>query len=419
MSSWREEVNADSISAAAKRLEEVGARTPLQRSDRLSERYGAEVYLKREDLQCVRSYKIRGAYNFIATLDPARAASGVVCASAGNHAQGVAWCCAHLGVHGAVFLPSHTPHQKVERIRTIGGDRVDVHFSGPTFDHAIADALAHAEATGATMVSAFDHPLTVSGQGTVMKEILDELPSPPDLVVIPVGGGGLISGMAAWADASHAPTTLVGAQPAGSPAMSRCVEAGHPVTITITDDFVDGASVATPGKLPVTIVSELLPTLLSVGEGRVSTALLELYQDDGIVAEPAGALSIAALDQVPGGVTGTTVVCVLSGGNNDVARYEDIIERSLLDRGLKHYFIVGLPDQPGALRHFLDDCLGPNDDITLFDSLKRARRAHGAALVGVELSRPQDLQPLLSRMSASGLDIVPIQPGSAAYHYLV
>ncbi|MGH2928063.1 MAG: pyridoxal-phosphate dependent enzyme, partial [Solirubrobacteraceae bacterium] len=231
-------MNAGTIAAAAKRLEAVGARTPLQRSDRLSERYGAEVYLKREDLQCVRSYKIRGAYNFIAGMDRAAAASGVVCASAGNHAQGVAWCARHLEVHATIFLPRHTPHQKIARIRTIGASWVDVRFSGPTFDDAAHDATAFAASEGATLVSAFDHPVTISGQGTVMVEVLDELDEPPDIVVVPVGGGGLIAGVAACVDGAGARTVVVGAQPAGSPAMTRSVEAGHPVTIEIEDDFV-------------------------------------------------------------------------------------------------------------------------------------------------------------------------------------
>jgi len=416
---WRDLVNIDSIRAAAKCLEAVGVRTPLQHNDRLSERYGADIHVKREDLQAVRSYKIRGAYNFIAGMDQTQAKNGVVCASAGNHAQGVAWSCRHLGVRGTVFLPRRTPRQKVDRIRTIGGTAVDVRFSGTNFDDASAAAAEHARSTGATIVSAFDHPATVSGQGTVALEILDQLGRPPDVMLVPVGGGGLIAGIAACLDGLGAPTRLVGVQPAGAPSMVRSLAAGHPVSIDVQDDFVDGASVRTPGAIPVAVVSELVSDILCVPEGHVCTALLELYQDDGIVAEPAGALSVAALDDVADRIVGKTAVCILSGGNNDVSRYDEIIERSLVHRGLKHYFIVELPQQPGSLRRFLDECLGPHDDITLFDALQRTRREYGAALVGIELADKDDLVPLMERMASSGLQIERLTPGSPAYRYLI
>lgn len=416
---WREVVNIDTIRAAARRLEAIGVRTPLQHNDRLSERCRADVFLKREDLQAVRSYKIRGAYNFIAGMADTLSPAGVACASAGNHAQGVAWSCRHLGVRGTVFLPRRTPRQKVDRIRTIGGDTVDVRFSGLTFDDAAAAAAEHAAATGATIVSAFDHPATVSGQGTVMLEVVEQLGGPPDFALVPIGGGGLIAGVAACLDGLGATTIVVGAQPEGAPAMVQSLAAGHPVTIEIQDDFVDGASVRTPGRIPIAIVGDLVKEVRCVPEGHVCTALLDLYQEDGIVAEPAGALSIATLDDVAAAVAGARVVCVLSGGNNDVARYDEIIERSLVYRGLKHYFIVELPQQPGSLRRFLDECLGPHDDITLFDALQRSRREYGAALVGIELADRDDLAPLMQRMAASGLQIERLTPGSPAYRYLI
>ncbi len=416
---WRDLVNIDTIRAAAERLETVGVRSPLQHNDRLSERYGADVFLKREDLQAVRSYKIRGAYNFIAGQADALVPAGVVCASAGNHAQGVAWSCRHLGVHGTVFLPRRTPRQKVERIRTIGGDVVDVRFAGTTFDDAAAAAAEYARTTGATFVSAFDDPVTVSGQGTVMLEVVEQLGGPPDVALVPVGGGGLIAGSAVCLDELGSTTVVFGAEPEGAPSMVRSLAEGRPVTIDIQDDFVDGAAVRTPGRIPVAVVGELVKEIYLVPEGRVCTALLDLYQQDGIVAEPAGALSIAALDDAAPEIADLTVVCILSGGNNDVARYDEIIERDLVYRGLKHYFIVELPQQPGALRRFLDECLGPHDDITLFDALNRSRREYGAALVGIELADRADLAPLMERMASSGLQIERLAPGSPAYRYLV
>lgn len=416
---WRELVNMDTITAAARRLEAVGVRTALQHHDRLSERFGADVFVKREDLQAVRSYKIRGAYNFIASMAADTLGAGVVCASAGNHAQGVAWSCRHLGVPGTVFIPRRTPRQKVDRIRAIGGDAVDVRFAGSTFDDAAAAAAAHAATSGATIVPAFDHPTTVSGQGTIALEVVEQLGAAPDVFLVPIGGGGLVAGIAACLDGLAAPTRVIGVQPAGAPAMVRSLAAGRPVTIDIDDDFIDGAAVRTPGVISVAVTAELVHEIHCLPEGQVCTALLDLYQEDGIVAEPAGALSIAALEVVAPQVQGKTVVCVLSGGNNDVARYDEIIERSLVYRGLKHYFIIEFPQQPGSLRRFLDESLGPQDDITVFDYLKRGRREFGAALVGIELAERTDLDPLLRRMAATGLTIDRLEPGSTAYRYLI
>ena len=419
MAEWRELVGLDDVVAAAERLAAVGVVTPLQRNDRLSERLGADIYLKREDLQAVRSYKIRGAYNFIASRDPEALRPGVVCASAGNHAQGVAWSCRHLGVHGVVFLPRRTPRQKVHRIRALAGDLVDVRFAGDSFDDAYAEACRYAEDTGAVVVPTFDHPLTIAGQGTIALEVVEQLGAPPDVMLVPVGGGGLVSGIAVALHGIHAATEVIGVQPAGAPAMARSLEAGHPVVIDIADGFVDGAVVRTPGAVTFAVVRDLLPDLLTVEEGRVCTEQLELYQDDGIVAEPAGALALAALDDLSARIAGRRVVCVLSGGNNDVARYDEIIERSLVHQGLKHYFLVSFPQQPGSLRLFLDRCLGPSDDIVLFEYIKKNDREFGPALVGVELAERTDLRPLLDRIDASGLDVQRLPPDSPVFHMLV
>ena len=416
---WRDLVGLDGVRRAAERLAPLGVVTPLQHSERLSERYGASVYLKREDLQAVRSYKIRGAYNFIAALAHDVPAAGVVCASAGNHGQGVAWSCRHLGVRGTVFLPRRTPRQKVARIQALAGDLVDIRFAGESFDDANAAAASFAADTGATVVPSFDHPATVAGQGTIALEVVDQLGRAPEVMSVPVGGGGLVSGIAVALEGTGAPTRVVGVQPAGAPAMWRSVEAGHRVTIDIVDDFVDGAVVRTPGELTLAIVRELVHRWVVVEEGRVCTEQLDLYQVEGIVAEPAGALATAALDDVEEDIAGSTVVCVLSGGNNDVARYDEIIERSLVHQGLKHYFIVAFPQRPGALRRFLDDCLGPSDDIVLFEYIKKNDREYGPALVGIELADRADLAPLLERIAGSGLDIQRLPPDSPQFRLLV
>ena len=420
---WHALIRIEDIRAAAVRLESVGVHTPLQHSARLSERYGAEVFLKREDTQKVRSYKIRGAYNFLASLTQGELEAGVVCASAGNHGQGVAWSCRRLGVDGDVFVPLRTPRQKVSRIADLGGERISIHMVGDSYDDAAIAAKSFALANDAVVVPGFDHPVTIAGQGTVGLEILEDLSAigvrPPDLVIAPVGGGGLLSGIGISLAACAPAVRLVGVQPAGAPAMIRSLAAGEPVSIDIGDDFVDGAAVKRPGVLTYSIVCDLGLELLSVDEGSVCSEMLDLYQDEGIVLEPAGALSISALGVLGASIAGCTVVCVLSGGNNDVTRYDEIIERSLVYEGLKHYFIVGFPQQPGALRHFLDSCLGPNDDIVLFEYMKKSNRELGPALVGLEIGHRDDLGPLLERINASGLVVERVLPGSAAYRLIV
>jgi threonine dehydratase len=317
-----------------------------------------------------------------------------------------------------VFLPKRTPRQKVARIRALAGDLVDLRFEGDDFDEANTAAAAYAAATSAVVVPTFDHPLTLAGQGTIGLEIVDQLGEAPDVLVAPIGGGGLVSGIAVALDGLGAPTRLLGAQPAGAPGMVRSLEAGRPVTVPITDAFVDGAVVGTPGALTFSVVRDLVDWIVLVDEGRVCTEQLDLYQVEGIVAEPAGALSLAALDQLDD-LAGKTVVCILSGGNNDVARYDEIIERSLVYEGLKHYFVVSFPQRPGALRLFLDACLGPSDDIVLFEYIKKNNREYGPALVGIELAERADLDPLQERISASGLDAQRLPPGTPIFRLLV
>ena len=408
------------VSAAARRLAGVAERTPLQRNARLSELTGAAVWFKREDLQVGRSYKVRGAYNTISQLDAAGRAAGAVTASAGNHGQGVAYACRVLGVRGQVFVPGTTPRQKRQRIAALGGDMVELVVHGDTYDDAAAAAAAHAAATGATLVPAFDAPSTVAGQATVAVEVLEQLGSAPDVVVLPGGGGGLLAGCATWLR-EHAPgTRLVGVEPAGAANMAAALAAGHPVELAEIDTFVDGAALRRAGDVTFPLVRDAGCELVTVPEGQVCSEMLDLYQVDGVIAEPAGALSTAALS---GGLVqvepGETVVCLLSGGNNDVSRYAEVVERSLVHRGLKHYFLVEFPQEPGALRRFLDEVLGPDDDIVLFEYVKRDNRETGAALVGIEISSRDGYEPLWGRMKASPLKIQLVAPGSTAYRFLV
>lgn len=411
-------VSARDVDDAAARLRAVIGPTPLQLNPRLSDALGGEVWVKREDLQPVRSYKIRGAYNLIAQLPEADRLAGVVCASAGNHAQGVAFACQRLGVTGRVYLPGTTPRQKRDRVAWLGRDAVEIRVVGNTYDEAAAAARADAESTGATQVPAFDDPRTVAGQGTIAREILSQLADPPDVLVVPVGGGGLLAGAITYLR-EHAPSTrIVGVEPAGAASMAAAVAAGEPVDLGTLDPFVDGAAVRKVGAATFDVVRDAGVELLAVPEGRICVEMLALYQSDGIIAEPAGALSPAALDRL-GIPRDATTVCLLSGGNNDVSRYADIVERALVFEGRKHYFLVEFPQEPGALRRFLDDVLGPDDDVTLFEYTKRSNRETGPALVGIELGSPDDLPALLKRMQEAPPHIEPIPPDSPLFGFIL
>ena len=413
-------LSAAEIDAAAKRIAGVVTPTPLQFSDRLSATTGASVYLKREDLQVVRSYKLRGAYNLLVQLSDEELAAGVVCSSAGNHAQGFAYACRSLGVHGRVYVPAKTPKQKRDRIRYHGGDFIELIVGGSTYDLAAEAALADVARTGATLVPPFDDPRTMAGQGTIAVEILDQLEDEPDLVVVPVGGGGCIAGITTYLAERTTNTSVLGIEPAGAAAMMAALANGGPVTLDHVDQFVDGAAVARAGKQTYAALAAAgdMVSITTVDEGAVCTAMLDLYQNEGIIAEPAGALAVAGMCEAniePGSI----VVCLVSGGNNDVSRYGEVLERSLVHLGLKHYFLVDFPQEPGALRRFLDDVLGPNDDITLFEYVKRNNRETGEALVGIELGSAADLDGLLQRMRATEMQIETIEPGSPAYRYLL
>ncbi|MDO5075896.1 threonine ammonia-lyase IlvA [Corynebacterium sp.] len=418
-----EPVRAADIQMAQARISSVIAPTPLQYCPRLSEETGAQVYLKREDLQDVRSYKIRGAYNNVAQLTDEQRAAGIVAASAGNHAQGVAYVCRALGIKGRIYVPNQTPKQKLDRIRVHGREFVDVVVTGNSFDEASAAARVDAARTGATVVEPFDARDTVVGQGTVAAEILAQLSTlgkNADVVVVPVGGGGLIAGVLSYLADMAPHTAVVGVEPTSAASMQAALDNDGPVTLDSIDPFIDGAAVKRIGEVNYRIVDANRSRLhmLNVSEGAVCTEMLGLYQSEGIVAEPAGALSVAALKDLKLR-SDEVVVCIISGGNNDVLRYAEIVERSLVHRGLKHYFLVDFPQEPGQLKAFVSEVLGPHDDITRFEYLKRNNRETGTALVGLQLRTASDLEPLLERMRESRIHTQQLKPGTPEYEFLV
>lgn len=410
-------LTAAAVDSAAALLADVLPATPLQRSARLSAVTGAEVWLKREDLQPVRSYKVRGAYTFIAHLSDEQRAKGVVAASAGNHAQGVALAGRRLGVRARIYLPRNTPRQKRDRVAALGGDMVEVIVTGEVYDDAARTAAADAERSGAVVVPAFDALDTMAGQGSVAVEIVRQLGRTPDLVTVPVGGGGLLGGMATWLGAHSSATRLVGVEPEGAASMAAALAAGRPVELEEVSPFVDGAAVRRAGDLTHAAVAATGTHLTAVSEGALCVEMLAMYQSDGIIAEPAGALATTVLPDLriePG----STVVAVVSGGNNDVSRYSEIVEKALIHEGRKHYFLVDFPQEPGALRRFLDEVLGPDDDIAYFEYVKRSNRETGPALVGLELGQADDLPPLLARMDASPLTIERVDPSSPLFRFI-
>jgi threonine dehydratase len=407
------------IEEAAERIRPVVNRPPLQRSNRLSKRYGANLLIKREDLQEVRSFKIRGAYNKVASLSAAERERGVVCASSGNHAQGVAFACAALGIRATIFMPEIIPTQKIERARHFGGEFVEVRLVGDSYDDSSVAAAAFSAAEGAVFVHPFDDLLTIAGQGTIGRELAEELGGELEVVVAGIGGGGLISGIASALKSSNPGVRVIGAEPAGSPSMYESIRQGLVVTLDRIDTFVDGAAVKRVGDLTFDICRRLLDRVVLVPEGKVCTTVIELYQNEGIIAEPAGALAVSGLDDIADEIRGRTVVCILSGGNNDILRYPEIMERSLVHQGRKHYFIVEFAQKPGQLRQFVDRALGPTDDIVRFEYMKKTNKERGAALVGIELKSQADLEPLLRRMKEIQLNCRPLESEELLYQYLI
>jgi threonine dehydratase len=406
------------IAAAAERLKHVVRKTPLQYNPHLSLRYDCNIYLKREDLQVVRSYKLRGAYNLISSLPEGQLQKGVVCASAGNHAQGFAYSCKQLDIKGVVFMPVITPRQKVNQTRMFGGDNIEIKLVGDTFDDCAREAKLFTEANGMSFISPFDDLKIIEGQGTVGKEILDELQT-PDYIFLPVGGGGLSAGVGYYFNTFSPATKIIGVEPEGAPSMKKALENGAPVTLDSIDRFVDGAAVKRVGDIPFSICRHVIDTMHLVNEGKVCSTILQLYNEDAIVAEPAGALSIAALDDFKPEIKGKTVVCVVSGGNNDIDRMPEIKERSLQYEGLKHYFLVRFAQRPGALKEFVNNVLGPTDDITRFEYMQKTNKEAGPALVGIELQFKTDYNALINNLELFNIDYSEINKDDTLFGYLI
>lgn len=412
-------VSVENIYKAKVRLRKVAEHTPLMFNHNLSNEYDCHIRLKREDLQVVRSYKIRGAYNKMSTLSKDELANGVVCASAGNHAQGLALACEKKKVKGKIFMPAATPNQKINKVKLFGKEYVQVILVGDTFDEAYQEALKVAEEEEMTFVHPFNDRRVIEGQGTVGLEIEEDCPVPIDYIFVAIGGGGLISGLGSYFKQISPDTKIIGVEPAGAPGMAESLKAGQVVKLEKIDNFVDGAAVQEVGEITFQITQQIIDDMLLVPEGKVCTTILQLYNDEGIVSEPAGALTIAALDQYREEIKGKNVVCVISGSNNDIIRTEEIKERSLLYEGLKHYFIIQFPQRAGALRDFLNNVLGPTDDITQFEYTKKRNKEFGPALVGIQVKNKEDYQSLIGRMEEHKINFQHINEQKMLFELLV
>ncbi len=437
---------------AVERLKNVVNRTPLQVNVNLSKKYQCNVYLKREDLQVVRSYKLRGAYNMMSSLLPEQLQRGVVCASAGNHAQGFAYSCKKLGAKGVVFMPVISPNQKISQTKMFGDNFITVKLVGDTFDDCAIAAKKYTEENGMTFIPPFDDYKIIEGQATVGVEIFEQFNkqqdqynenkshqsttsisqvSSPfwgdsgdsvealDFIFMAVGGGGLSAGVGSYFKTFSPQTKIIGVEPNGAPSMYEALKAGQPVTIENIERFVDGAAVKRVGDITFSICKDVLDDMLLVDEGKVCTTILQLYNEDAIVAEPAGVLSITALDEYAEQIKGKNIVCVIGGGNNDIDRMQEIKERSLQYEGLKHYFLIRFAQRPGALKEFVNHVLGENDDITRFEYMQKHNKETGPALVGIELKTKADYEVLLKNLNNYHINYTELKSGDNAFGYLV
>ncbi|WP_347158386.1 threonine ammonia-lyase IlvA [Pontibacter chitinilyticus] len=391
------------VEKAARNLKGVISKTPLLLNLSLSEQYGANIYLKREDLQIVRSYKIRGAYNKMCSLPREEQPNlEIVCSSAGNHAQGVAYACQLLGIKGYIFMPAKTPAQKVNKVRLFGKDKVEVVLTGSTYDDTFQAAKAFSDERGSTFIPPFDDLAIVEGQATVGLEILKSAAFSIDYLFMPIGGGGLAAGVSSVFKQLSPDTKLIGVQPAGAPSMYQSVKEGKRLMLDQIDSFVDGAAVKCPGKLTFEICRELLDDIVLIPEGQICVDILKMYNEEGVVLEPAGTLSISALKTYAEAIKGKNVVCVVSGSNNDITRMEDIKERALQHQGLKHYFMVTFSQQPGALRTFVNKVLDTDQDIIHFQYIKKNNKEKGPVFIGIEVKQPHDVEQIKQRMAEEG-----------------
>ena len=411
--------SVDSVVTAAKILDEIIEPTPMTLNANLSEKYDAEVYLKREDLQIVRSYKIRGAYNKIRTIPPDALKYGIVCASAGNHAQGVAFSCNKLHIMGSIYMPTTTPRQKIEQVKMFGKEYIDIVLTGDTFDAANKEAIEYARKSGKTFIPPFDDKKIIEGQATIGLEIEKQMKKPLDYLFIPIGGGGLASGVGAYMKFASPQTKIIGVEPAGAPCMKKAIEKGEIVELEQIDKFVDGAAVKKAGALTYEICKQVLDDIVIVPEGAVCTTIIDMYNKSAIVVEPAGALSVAAMRFYADKIKGKRVGCIISGSNNDITRTEEIREKSLLYEGLKHYFIVSFPQRSGAFLSFIRDNLGPSDDLVMFQYTKKTNKEDGPALIGIEVESRDEFEALVHRMNANGVNYEYINENNKLFEILI
>ncbi|HEM3489178.1 threonine ammonia-lyase IlvA [Streptococcus suis] len=415
-------ITAKNVEQAYSVLKRVVVRTPLDYSRYLSEKYGATIYLKRENEQRVRSFKIRGAYYAISQLTDDEKSRGVVCASAGNHAQGVAYTCQEMQIPATIFMPITTPQQKIGQVKFFGGDYVEIRLVGDTFDESAKAAQDYTQEGGKTFIDPFDDENVQAGQGTVAYEILEEAEEQTisfDQILVPIGGGGLVAGVSAYLK-EHAPEIkIVGVEASGARSMKAAFDKGRPVKLDQIDKFADGIAVQKVGKSTYEVARKYVDRLIGVDEGWISGTILDLYSKLGIVAEPAGAATIAALEVVKDQIKGQTICCIISGGNNDINRMPEMEERALIYEGIKHYFVVNFPQRPGALREFVNDILGPNDDITRFEYIKRANKGTGPVLIGIALGDKTDYTQFISRLEEFDPQYINLHENDSLYKMLV
>ena len=409
----------EAIEKASGVLEEILEPTPFQKNQNLSDIYGANIFLKREDLQVVRSYKIRGAYNKIRTIEPELLKNGIVCASAGNHAQGVAFSCNKLKIMGAIFMPTTTPKQKIEQVRMFGREYIEIILTGDTFDAANSAAIQYAKDNGKTFIPPFDDPKVMEGQGTIGREILNQANMKLDYVFVPIGGGGLASGLGSYFKHMSPETKIIGVEPGGAPCMNEAIKAGKVIKLEHIDKFVDGAAVQEAGSLTYQVCKEVLDDIVIVPEGAVCTTIIQMYNKSAIVVEPAGALSSAALRFYADEIKGKNVACIVSGSNNDITRMEEIREKSLLYEGLKHYFLVNFPQKSGAVLSFIRDVIGPTDDLVYIQYIKKTNKESGPALIGIEISAKENFDALIKRMESNNIKFEYINENNKLFEILI
>ena len=409
----------EDILKAYQYLKGVVHHTPLQKNELLSEKYGCHVYLKREDLQHVRSFKLRGAYYKIIKVEDEARTKGLVCSSAGNHAQGVAYACSQLKIDAKIFMPQTTPKQKIDQVKMLGRNHIEIILVGDTFDQSSSYALEYANSTDRIFIHPFDDYDVIAGQGTVAVEMMNDMKEPIDYVFASIGGGGLVSGISTLIKSLSPQTRMIGVEPLGAGSMKAAFNNDGIIPLTTIDKFVDGAAVGCVSQSTYEVCRENLDDIVLVPEGKVCTTILELYNQHAIVAEPAGALSIAALDFYKDEIKGKSVICVISGGNNDISRTPEIKEKSLIYEGLLHYFIVNFPQRAGALRQFLDEVLQPGEDITTFEYTKKNNKENGPALVGIEIKDKLDYEGLVERMKQSGFTFKEINNDSILFDLLI